>query len=325
MPPKIDPRDFDTILRAMRAKIPLYTSEWQPSDTDAGLTLVNLFAAMVATIGQRLNKTPAKHLAAFLETLGITLLPAQSARAPVTFLLAEGVKTPVLIPARTQVATGEVFFETEKNILATPARLVKMYSVDEKGDQIYEHQTLVGSDFKFFAGKEQQEHCVYLGHNEVLNVKSEMTLQLNISPWNDSIANSQLVQWEYWGEREENKTKTLDWYSFTISTSGSILALEKKNADELKECEINGIKSRWIRCKVEPSQITHVQSVIETIGLAIVPEAATGIPPDMAFYNDVPLDLTLKDDDKSFKNSIYPFGETPRMFDTFYSMIQFLK
>lgn len=86
----------------------------------------------------RLNRVPEKNFVAFLDTLGIKLLPAQPATAPITFYLSEGTIENVLIPEKTQTAAGEIIFETEKNMVATPSKLKKAYSIDVENDKIYE-------------------------------------------------------------------------------------------------------------------------------------------------------------------------------------------
>jgi len=99
--------------------------------------LIKIFANMMKEIIDRLNMVPEKNFIAFLETLGIKLLPANAANAPITFLLSEGTKEPVLIPAKTQIAAGDEIFETQKNMLATPSKLQEAYCVDVIEDKIY--------------------------------------------------------------------------------------------------------------------------------------------------------------------------------------------
>jgi hypothetical protein len=117
----------------------------------------------------------------------------------------------------------------------------------------------------------------------------------------------------------------LDWYDFNDNydeTDNGVI-LEKKNNDEIeiKEREINGIESRWIRCLVKTSKISNLRDVeIDTIYVALTPlaEPESTMLPDMAFYNDVPLDLTILEDNQELKTPIYPFGKIPRLYDAFY-------
>ncbi|NIM15084.1 MAG: putative baseplate assembly protein [Candidatus Aminicenantes bacterium] len=137
--PKIEPRNFDDLLKEFKALVPFYTPEWRLEEKGKGadLALVKIFIQFLGTIYHRLNRLPEKHFISFLHEIGIKRIPAQSAFVPVTFLLSEGTGEPVLITAGTQVAAGDVIFETEKNLLASPAKLVNIFHTDGEKDAIF--------------------------------------------------------------------------------------------------------------------------------------------------------------------------------------------
>lgn len=144
-PPKIDARAFSDLLRALRQAIPHYTPEWPASDEkDPAVGLLKIFSRMTENIIGRLNGVSHKNFAAFLNMLGIELLPARPARVPLTFTLAKGTEREVLVPARTQAAAGkteeheELPFETETNLLAVPSALTRAIAVDPASDTVYE-------------------------------------------------------------------------------------------------------------------------------------------------------------------------------------------
>jgi hypothetical protein len=134
--PKIETRTADGLLKALKDKAAEALPGWEPKEGEAGLALMRIYAHMAEEVVNRLNKVPRKHFTAFLDMLGISLLPAAPALAPVSFSLSEGAEYNVLIPKGTPVAAGEkdVTFETQKNMLASPARLI--YSVPTS-DTIY--------------------------------------------------------------------------------------------------------------------------------------------------------------------------------------------
>lgn len=149
-PPKIDERDFSDLLNELKASVPHYTPEWTCSDEkDPGMALSKIFIHMTSSIIQHFNQVPHKNFVAFLDMLGIRLLPAQSARVPLTFKTAKGTENEIFIPERTMASADEtekheeIPFETEKNLLAIPAQLRRVISVDpektqdEDGDAIY--------------------------------------------------------------------------------------------------------------------------------------------------------------------------------------------
>jgi hypothetical protein len=143
-PPKIDERTFSKLAGTIRDIIPHYTPEWEGSDEkDPGVALLKIFSHINESIIHRFNQVPHKNFVAFLDMLGIQLLPAQPARVPVTFYLAKGTDKEILIPARTQASTKKtdehekLIYETEKNLLATPSLLKKVISIDPEKDAIY--------------------------------------------------------------------------------------------------------------------------------------------------------------------------------------------
>lgn len=326
---------------------------------------------MLKDVIERLNRVPEKNFIAFLEMLGVKLLPAHAAIAPITFKLTEGTNEPVLIPKRTQVAAGDVVFETDKNMVATPAKLVEVYSVDGENDAIYRcpsdvisgeavvpfkgklayeaktgendiyldnseglkegdhividksesaiiskisenkatlrHElgkdynsgSYIGkiSNFELFKGKDLQEHILYLGHKELFNnIKGIDDIQF-IEGLDDIQFPDNYLTCEYCSGQDQD-TKALVWKELRFP-------LEK----DMSIVEINGIKSRWIRCRVKTSQISNTQDIIlKDFKLKIKHEQ---VPPDLGFYNDVPIDFELED-------TIYPLGKLPRLYDTCY-------
>lgn len=172
--------------------------------------------------------------------------------------------------------------------------------------------------FELFEGKNLQEHVLYLGHEDMFTLKSHVQLTLTCSPGDSMLSELRTLMWEYWGERpvdEGKETKISDWYQFNnVTINDNRLILKKQNQDEMTAREVNGIKTRWIRCRVPAFQISRFQNIeIGMIGVTVNADNE----PDMMFYNDVPLDLTL-DNQGNFKNALYPFGKQPRLYDTFY-------
>jgi hypothetical protein len=471
-------------VKELQALAPYYVPELELSeDKEAGAALINIAANMLKLIIDRLNRAPEKNFAAFLDLLGIQLLPAQPASVPVTFYLSEGATENVLISERSQMAAGELVFETEKSIVAAHSQLVNAYSVDTdcifaappnvvSGELAIPFSTTLTFDvlrgekkvflddvsglnkeevikiederveyaivsdvsetnvdivdkvlndhdkgtavrkvttFALFDGKNIQAHILYLGHKDLFNIKGEAAIALITgAPSASKLGNPNIVQWEYWGEairtEDTEEIKEIDWHPLSIEASKTSISLQKTGSGEITEREINGVTSRWIRCKAKTTKIAIIQDVvldtiliggeggvqrsmrfyslppkairgidrvfgerlakagirsIETLlkftgrvdDLAEIlsgehnaskyreraenilenaekrildkeyeeeeEEVAEGILPDMAFYNDVPLDLTLRDSEE-FKTPVYPFGTVPRRYDTFY-------
>jgi hypothetical protein len=136
--PAIDKRDADALLSEIAALAPFYTPEWSPDKEDAGYGLSRVFSHLMESAIERLNRVPEKNFIAYLDRLGLRLLPAQPATAPVTFAVSERTKENVPVPQQTRIASKDIVFETERSIVATPSKLVKAYSVNAAEDGIYE-------------------------------------------------------------------------------------------------------------------------------------------------------------------------------------------
>src|SRR3569832_119336 len=103
--PLMDGRDVGQIIEQLLELAPYYVPEWNMrNERDPAAAVLRIFAGQYVDTLERLNRVPDKNFIVFLSKLGISLLPATQARAPVTFRLSAGLKDAVLIPARTQVA-----------------------------------------------------------------------------------------------------------------------------------------------------------------------------------------------------------------------------
>lgn len=314
--PKIDDRTWQQIVDRTLALAPFYTPEWTAflQDQESGNALVKLFAHMLEAVITRLNKTPDKNFVAFLNMLGIKALPARAARVPVTFTLAEGTNNNVLVPKRTQVSApatstrGEMIFITESDLLATFAKLSHIFSIDPANDAIFNHTPSFSEKqvFEVFTGANVQEHVLYLAHNDLFNIKSATTIELKITlarsvasliSTNDGQQTSLSMEWEYWdGDKWvgfiETPTNAPVW---NLKRSG-VVPLEKLCEGEIKEREINGIKSRWLRCRlltaISPPQAGALP-MLDTIMARIPVIFQKNLLPDLVLMQDVPLNVNV--------------------------------
>jgi hypothetical protein len=332
--PKLDTRDSEAIMQQVRSLAPFYTPEWNSAEENgAGATLLKIVARLLEGIIRRLNDVPLKHFIAFLESIGIKLLPALPARTPLTFFLSSGAKEAVSIPAGSQVAANPpgapepIIFETEKTILATPAKLTAIASVVPALDRIVDHTAPLagGGITELFSEQETnlQSHILYLAHDDLFNVKGAARFKLEFGPQVD-LADENSLLWEYYaGEKETTvagvKQKSLDWRALLFKPiSGNGLQLDKIDGNEIKQVKINGVNSRWIRCRVKATATTQLLKsdalanlAVENVKIFVSPLTASGasdlgVDPDAAFYNDLPLALPPE-----IKKPLTPFGPTP--------------
>jgi uncharacterized phage protein gp47/JayE len=318
-PPKIYETDYENILRELAAS---YIPEWSAQD-DAGSALLTIFSNMVNQVTTRLNRVPNKNFIAFLNMIDTKLLPAQPARVPVTFFLAEGALESVLVPAKTLVATSEteehpsITFETEKTMGAQVVQLKALYSVNPSMDQVIEHasELFQGKAVELFTSSVPKMRILYFAHDSLFNLGKSVgegnytNIILDLESIDESLDSVlPLIVWEYWGEGQDGKDQ---WIRLVAGNSESTepntkksIVLKKTNTYPAKKKKIEENESFWIRAKIEdtlPSKTPTLKPVKAQI--------QNLVEPDTAFYNDTSLDLT---------NSFFPFGTQPNTYDTFY-------
>jgi Baseplate J-like protein len=324
--PTLDTRNSDEITKRARALAPYYVPEWDASEENgAGATLLKIAARLLEGIIQRLNDVPFNNFIAFLESIGIKLLPALPARAPITFFLSKGAKEAVAVPARSQVAAkppeggDPIIFETEKTILATPAKLLLVASVAPGADRLVNHDTRLVSNLttEMFSEVEKnlQEHVLYLAHDDLFNVKGPAHFALTLSP-TANLADLKPAPpnsvWAYCaGEKEievdGEKQKIPDWQPLVATNETSTIKLTKNDNNEIKQVKVNNLNSRWIRCLISgPLLSSDALARIKIHDLKIA-AATQGVNPDAAVHNDLPLTLPPDSD------SLMPFGPAPTL------------
>ena len=136
-PPKLDRRTAAHVAEQVKRLLPKYVRGWAPPPhlppTGPSEALIQIFARFCGHIIQRMNKAPEKNFLAFMDLLGVSPLPPQPARVPLTFYLSAQ-RSSTVVPALTQVAAqpaeGEeqpCIFETEDELAVTSAKLDALF------------------------------------------------------------------------------------------------------------------------------------------------------------------------------------------------------
>ena len=164
--------------------------------------------------------------------------------------------------------------------------------------------------------RNRQEHALYLGHMDLLNIEAAATI--------DVIGASVLqtgIKWQYWGKVEGSDEEEPDWQTLEVAETqknDALVLTKKKGAVEPKK--IGDINSRWIRAystKVETSEaLLRVDALQLRINCAAsfpgCPNASgktVESPAAVAMANTTPLVID---------NVFFPLGKEPRQFDAFY-------
>jgi hypothetical protein len=205
--PVLDPRTAQQIREELLARRPAYLPEWLPSEDGPDAALTGIAARYLETLLQRLNLAPGKHRMAFLDLLGIDLVPAQAARVAMVFQLS-GQAAAVTLPAGSRVAappppgsSEQTVFETEEAAGLSPARLSQVVSLWPGRDQFIDHSAdfAAGLPVRPFRRSllADTPHAIYIAHDTLLNLSGQVQLDVQIDliePASEPLT----VSWEYW-------------------------------------------------------------------------------------------------------------------------------
>lgn len=350
--PTVDGRTRAELLDDLRSTAANYADEWDPHSTDSGTTLLQIFSRYQHDVVKRLDSVPGKHRAAFLDALEFSRRPPQAARVPLSFETADDIGSNAVVPGGTEATAEtdegeEVVFEIPRDagFEATPADLVSVYGVDPADDRIFDHGTRLDDDepATLFAGTDIQEHAIYLGHEDLLNLEAESTITVRLlTNASEQVIKDSLV-WEYYGEDDEG---SLDWHHLPQQQADTIEVYSDAGIEDLREAvkeriqtyatsdvtelgtnpfgfsftlpgptadvEVTGIESRWLRARVEDPDPAYVDIEIESISLNVERDTEDGgIVPEEALQNDRPLSLDEE-------GPVHPFGRQPRAPTTMY-------
>jgi hypothetical protein len=119
--PNLDNRNYQQLLDAALARIPVHTPEWTNFNrSDPGVTLIEVFAFLTESLLYRANQIPERNRRKFLSLLGVPLQAASPARAIVTFANnAPGFRT-ITLNRDLEVRAGAVPFRTEQGLDVLP-------------------------------------------------------------------------------------------------------------------------------------------------------------------------------------------------------------
>lgn len=299
--PKIDQRGAEQIYEQAKKLGGVYCPEWQSDEKDLEIVLLKLFSKLAETVIGQLNRIPEKHLLAFYDFIGIDHLPPAVAKAPLAFKLSKGSKE-AFVPARTKIASSvdpTVVFETIESLAAFSFNIKSAYSINPWNDRYTNHATDVNGTekgFYIFDGKDPVPHILYLSDDAFdFKTPADVTIKFTFEVNKDFN--------EYFSKAFDGAGKTLD-----RDTSIQFPTV-KFNKILLPKTLKDGIESNWISFKPGNTLEGVKTTDLPKISKITCDVTAVGIIPDVALFNDTPVDV---------KKGFYPFGETPKIGDVFY-------
>ncbi len=250
----------------LQARVPGYLPGWQPVAGGPGAALLAIAARFEAVVTDRLDRAPTKNKLAFLDMLGVSLLPAQAARAPVVFTARPGLGNS-RVPAGSQIGAsvsgveGPLVFETERDIALVEARLVQVATVWPGRDAWADHTEAVhtGAPCSLFTGPTLRgiDHELYIAHEEALALSGSCEVRVQIelaTPAEQAVATA----WEYWDGTawrgfapfvaavDATDTDSVDGTAGFTRSGTVVLKAEGAGA---ARTTVNWVDSHWIRAR----------------------------------------------------------------------------
>jgi hypothetical protein len=301
--PKIvlDARDYREIYTQLVARHTSYVPEWQAPDKSAGAALGMVAARFIGTILQRLNQAPDKNKLAFLDTLGLGLVPAQAARTPVVFELQPGAASGIApiataVAASPSGASGQIVFETESAVTVMAGKLAQIFSLWPGRDEYIDHTAdfFAGQPIVLFDrnGLTTAPHHIYLSHHTLLALAGNVNLGVEFEL--SHAATDQLhIDWEYWDGKVwrgflsttpsclDKSTPMLD---STEGLTGSGTVLLKADCATAQQIAVNGIQGFWLRGRLtDPLPPDPGKTLPEVDGIRLTSTVNQTLRPTLAF------------------------------------------
>lgn len=337
--PLLDDRTKDDVLEELLENVPGYSAYWRPREGAAGYALLQVVSRYCGLVIGALNGAVDKAELAFLDALGIDLLPPQAARVPLVFTLTPDAPVDPPLPAGTQVAASpppvlatsiapppqaqatsspdQLVFATDEEIALVRAQLISLYSTYPDLDEIADHSAAIGTGFQLYSGMQPVTHHLYLGHDSLLalagsaDISLDFDLESDLSPGTltksgkPKLPKGLALTWEYLGDDGWVAFDPVEDHTYGLALAGEV-QLRKRCGGPSAQGKVDGVQSYWLRARVDTplpfgSKDQPKLPIVDTIRVRLALNH-DGLPADVAFADDLQID-TSKD--------FLPFGQQP--------------
>jgi hypothetical protein len=326
------PKDQLAILKSLQSRLPGYLPELTLPLGTKGSALLQILANYEVLLEVNAAELPGYHLLALLDMLGVSLLPAQAARAPLLFELTPNAPVDVTVPANSQLAaiplpaptstatptsgnqSAPIPFFTEQTVTLVRAKLTAVYSIDPDTDTYSNHSYALAQGFTIFGEMGRTEHALYLGHDRLFKIGgNEITLLLQCT-LDASPLQPLKIDWQYLSEVGWINLQLVEEEDTTLKmTRSGQITLRLDCGPDAKQETYHGLTSYWLRGKlttpvISGENLRHNPLTINDLRVR-VKFSKEKLLPEAAFADGIPLDVS-----KAF----YPFGQQPTQLSTFY-------
>lgn len=290
---QLDVRGAEEFAEELLRRQPGFVPEWRETSRGIDRALVQIAAQYLSATVQRLNQAPFKNKLAFLNSLGIDLIPPTPARVPMVFRMADRVSDG-RIPPGTRVAAPppperneQIIFETERGAGLASAKIKAVLSLWPGRDQYIDHTSeyLQKGPFYPFRKKDLKDtpHVLYIAHDTLLALAGKSRVDVVVDLTTGSSEHLS-IDWEYWDGkvwREFARTHRA-CSNDNIDRRDSTNGLQKSGRFQLEtDCAetdltaVNGVQAFWIRGKLDeplPPLASQILPEIDQIRLSTVIE-----------------------------------------------------
>jgi predicted phage baseplate assembly protein len=254
--PNLDDRRFQDLVDDAKRMVQRRCPEWTDHNvSDPGVTLIETFAFMTDQLLFRLNQVPDRMYVKFLEMIGLRLLPATPAKAPVTFWLAAPAVNGVGIPAATVVATvrtdteESIIFNTRDELHILPCLLQDVATLG-RGETVSQLRTdglKMATAFRAFSEVPVVDETMLVGLNDAVPrcvVRIEIDAQVEgvgVHPDHPPLV------WEAWTGSDWTQCLVSSDSTLALNTSGRVLV---HVPDRHEVSIIDGVRAGWLRARV---------------------------------------------------------------------------
>jgi hypothetical protein len=273
--PILDARDAAAVLAELLARQPAYVPELIPSEKGPAHALLQIFARYMQAVTARLNQAPDKNLLAFLDTLGVSLIPAHAARAPVVFTAlpdtGDGrIEGRTRLGADVPGAPDPIPFETERGMALAGARLLEITTLWPARDEYADHSIELagGRPVTLFQPRRAVPHELYLAHQTLFAFTGETTVHIRFELGNPAVQ-PLAIAWEFWDGQIWQRFATFDAANGSRDGTGGLtrsgIVRLKVPCGEAQTRPIQGIEAYWIRARIEKALSPDPAQVLPSV------------------------------------------------------------
>jgi hypothetical protein len=321
--PPLDRRRAEDVADQLRKLLGHYLPGWTgrraDRTPDLGEAMVRIFARYAEIVIERLNRAPERNLLAFLDMIGVALLPPVPARVPLTFSLAPGSTADALVPAGTQVAAlplpgGErtAVFETARD-LAVLAIVLDSVCVCDPRSGLWADLLSAGAPappaVPLFKGTEILDHSLFIGLDMLRGCGLVATFDLTVTTDATPPGGLGELEWTRLGPAGEAALPLQPAVHAPPHPSGkAVVTYSFAGLPRFVPVPLQGTETAWLRAR-RIAPLPRGTEAPRLLSVSARARFAGDARPEAAFANTAPLDIT-----KDFQ----PFGARPALGDAFY-------